>query len=131
MKGIFTFGLDRPPHKLPGPVEYPSIGYLEDETFDPGRWVPHVPNPAFENLTNRDGYWGAKIVAAFTDTQIAAAVRAGKYSNPAAEKKLIEMLEHRRDRIAKYWFKRVAPLDRFHLERNNLIFDDLAVRAGL
>jgi hypothetical protein len=131
MLAVFTFGLDRPPHRELAPMAFPSIGNFTDEDFQPEQWKSNLPNPAFENLTDRDGYWGAKIVAAFNDEQIAAAVHSGGYSDPEAERRVIEILRNRRDRTANYWFRRIAPLDRFHLEGNDLSFADLAIEAGL
>src|SRR5262249_46813555 len=130
MKTVGTFGLDRPPGRKHLPVEFSSVGYFEDDTFKPERWKPNIPNPAFQNMTARDGYWAAKIVASFTDADIAAAVSAGRYSNKAAERQVTETLKHRRDRIANYWFRRVAPVDRFRVEQEALMFDDLAIKSG-
>src|SRR5262249_14338046 len=89
------------------------------------------PNPAFDKMTKRDGYWGAKLVASFTNEQIEAAVRSGEYSDPDAERTLIQVLEERRDRVADYWFQRVAPLDRFRFSSQGLTFEDLPIQIGL
>lgn len=115
---------------------FPSIGYFESEIFDPGRWVPTYPNPAFEHCTLRDAYWGAKIVTAFRDEEIRAIVETAQLSNPAAEEYLIQTLIERRDKIGHYWFSRMNPLDRFRFERTEagelfLGFDDLAVDTKL
>jgi hypothetical protein len=80
-------------------------------------------------MTDRDAYWGAKIVASFTNAQIAAIIKTGKYTDRIAESVLIEILEQRRDRIADYYFRRVAPMDRFRFQGNSLVFDDLAIEA--
>src|SRR5262249_34585943 len=54
MKTTFTLGLNR---RQGGSkqIQYPSIGYIEGATFDPMNWRSNAPNPAFENMTNRDG----------------------------------------------------------------------------
>jgi hypothetical protein len=80
-------------------------------------------------MTDRDAYWGAKIVASFTNEQIAAIVKTGKYTDAIAESVLIEILEQRRDRIIDYYFRRVAPMDRLKLQGNSLVFADLAIDA--
>jgi hypothetical protein len=118
-------------HRNNSKAEYPSIGYIEGETFDPMAYRSNWPNPAFDNMTRRDGYWAAKIVASFTNGQIEAAVRAGEYSDPNAERTLVQILEQRRDRVADYWFRRVAPLDRFRFTSQGLMFDDLAIQINL
>jgi hypothetical protein len=130
MKTAATLGLNRRRSKSVQ-TDYPSIGYIEGTTFEPMQWRSNSPNPAFDNMTKRDGYWAAKIVASFTNEQIEAAVRSGKYSDPNAERMLVQIMEQRRDRVADYWFRRVAPLDRFRFTSRGLTFDDLAVQGGL
>src|SRR5262249_43837965 len=130
MKTILTFGLNRRRSSSNQPG-YPSIGYIQCDTFKPMHWRSNSPNPAFEKMTKRDGYWAAKIVASFTNEEIEAAVRSGQYSDPDAERTLVQVLEQRRDRVADYWFRRVAPLDRFRLTSQGLTFDDLAIEKNL
>lgn len=120
---------------------YPAVGYFEADLFDPARWVPNYPNPAFEKMTPRDAYWGARLVTAFTDEQIRAIVETARLTDPEARAYLIRTLIARRDEIGRYWFARVNPLDRFRLEAASgtaaeavpyhLHFDDLAVTTGL
>ncbi|MFQ6113083.1 MAG: hypothetical protein ACE5NG_03220 [bacterium] len=116
--------------------KYPSVGYFEADIFDPGRWVPTYPNPAFENCTPRDAYWGAKIVMSFSDEDIRAIVETARMSDPEAKQYLIKTLIERRDKIGRYWFSRMNPLDKFRFERNHkgeltLRFNDLAVDSKL
>ncbi len=109
----------------------PSIGNYESEVYKPQDFRQLVPQPAFREMTDRDGYWGAKIVASFSDAQIAAAVEAAHYEDPRARDYLVQNLIVRRDKIARYWFGRVAPLDFFTVEGGALRFRDLAVDIGL
>jgi hypothetical protein len=136
LKCLFTFGIYRKPWENTGPIELPSIGRFESELFDPGDWKPYLPNPAFQKITNLDGYWGAKIVASFSDEQIEAVVRDVHYSDPAAETYLIKTLRQRRDKLLKHWYLRVNPLDDFTITEDAsgrcfLEFKDLAVTAGI
>lgn len=130
-KSIVCLGFYRKPWEAPLPMEYPELGYFENETFDAGTWVPTYPNPAFERCTDRDAYWGAKIVMSFTDQDIAAMVSRGRYPNPEAAAELTRLLVERRDLIGRYWFARINPLDRFSVEGGVLGFSDLAVEGGL
>ncbi len=116
--------------------EYPSVGYFRAEPFEPGRWVPTYPNPAFENMTLEDAYWGAKLVMSFTDEDLAAIVETARYTDPEVEAYVLEVLKKRRDETGRYWFNRVNPLDRFQIASGDegvpvLHFDDLAVTSGL
>jgi hypothetical protein len=126
---------------------YPAVGYFRADVFHPGDWVPTYPNPAFEKMTRRDAFWGAKIVMSFSDEDLRAIVETARISNPAAEAHLLDVLQKRRDKIGRYWFDRVNPLDRFTVEAEpspsaahgsgtppsapHLHFDDLSVTTGL
>jgi hypothetical protein len=134
---------------------YTAVGYYRADVFRPGEWVPTYPNPAFEKMTRRDAYWGAKIVMSFSDEDLRAIVETARISNPEAEAHLLDVLQKRRDKIGRYWFDRINPLDRFSVEKNEapsvaggsngasearsaeataralLHFDDLAVTGGL
>lgn len=109
----------------------PSVGNFESVEFQPNTFRPELQQPAFIHMTDRDAYWGAKIVASFSDAQIAAAVDAAHYDDPRAPTFLVQRLIERRDKIARYWFGRVAPLDFFVVHGAALRFHDLAVDVGL
>ena len=127
-----SLGLYQSPwERLELPEGLDEVGYLESREFHPTKWKPLDPNAAFANLTDRDGYWAAKIVSAFTRPQIEAAVAEGRYRNPDAARFVVRMLEERRDRIARHWFDRVPPLDFFTVEGTTLRFHDLGAERGI
>ena len=128
---IVSLGFYRKPWEEPQPIEHPAIGYFENKTFRPDHWYPTYPNPAFESCTDRDAYWGAKIVMSFSDEQIRTMVETGRYSDPGATDELTGLLIERRDMIGRYWFDRVNPLDHFAVADDRLEFVDLAVAGGL
>lgn len=132
---LTTFGLKTWPREEEQRIRYPSVGYFEADNFRPDKFDPILPNPAFERKTDRDAYWGAKIVMAFRDEHLAALVKAGQFSDPAAEDYLLQTLIKRRDKIGRHWFDKVNPLDRFELisraEGVEVRFEDLAVKYGL
>ncbi|MBT3345929.1 MAG: hypothetical protein HN404_23235 [Gemmatimonadetes bacterium] len=131
-RSIVSLGLWRKPWEEPLPMSYRTIGYFETQTFEPHSWVPTYPNPAFEQMTMRDAYWGAKIVMSFSDEDLAAIVATGQYTEePGAAAELTRLLSVRRDMIGRYYFGRVNPLDRFRVSRQDLAFSDLAVEFGL
>lgn len=117
--------------RLTLPPGMPEFGYFEADLFDPMEWKPLQPNAAFANMTERDGYWGAKIVSSFRRDQLEAAVAEGKYRNPEAARLMVRMLEARRDKVARVWFDRVPPLDFFTWNAGTLRFHDLGAERGI
>lgn len=83
--------------------EIPSVGFVESKVFDPGTWRPDYPNPAFDDRTELDIQWGARILSGFTDEHIRAAVEAGQYSDPRAVDYLVRVLIERRDKLIDRW----------------------------
>jgi hypothetical protein len=80
-----------------------SVGLVDAATFDGRHWKPDYANPAFDERSSRDVRWGARIVAAFTDEHIRAAVLRAQYSDPRATEYIIRVLIERRDKIAHAW----------------------------
>ncbi len=102
-RSLLTLGLRRAAWETTVDPQLPSVGFIEAEAFDPGHWKPDYPNPAFDERTERDARWGARIVAGFTDAHIRAAVECGKYSDPRATEYLTRVLIARRDKIVRRW----------------------------
>jgi hypothetical protein len=123
-------------------VEYyelhPSIGWMPVREFEPGSWRANWPNGAFRWKTAADGYWGAKLVAAFSDEHIQAAVAEGALPVGEAADVLANILMARRDKIVTYWYGRVTPIERvdarFEYSSSpslEVSFDDLGLEAGV
>jgi len=116
-------------------IPHPSVGYFRSETFRPGQWVSVHPIPAFENMTLRDAFWGAKQVMSFSDEDIIAIVKSGQLSNKNAEEYLTQTLIERRDMIGDYWFRKINPIDKFmakrHADQVTLAFTDLGTEKGI
>lgn len=117
--------------KLERPAGLDEVGLFDSATFEPDKWKPDLPHSAMANLTERDGYWAAKIVSSFTDHGIRVLVEQGRYQNPAAVDFLVRTMVERRDKIARYWFDRVPPLDFFRWKGGHLDGMDLAVERNL
>jgi hypothetical protein len=131
MLRIATLGLVDKPWVRAKYNDSPSLGRLEFDTFQPYRWKPEYPNPAFENAQPEDSYWAAKIVMAFTDDDIRAIVKAGQLSDPNAEALLVKWLILRRDRIGKLLLTALPSIDRFELANDlSLNFEYLASEYG-
>lgn len=118
---------------------HPAVGWMRVEGFEPGGWKANWPNPAFWNMTPRDAYWAAKLVAAFRPAHLRAAVEAGRLPDAAATDTLVAALRHRRDRTVEHWFRAVTPLEEPELRstggeggrRLELTFRDLALEEGV
>lgn len=114
-------------------TDYPaidSIGRFESALFVPSAWCPNYKVAALDNRLPDDDYWAAKIVMAFTDEDIRTVVTAAQYSDPLAGDWIARCLIERRDKIGRYYFENVLPLDHFRLEGSHLKFEDLAVCYG-
>jgi hypothetical protein len=125
---VFTLGLNVPFWAKADFPDLPSVGRFEGDVFDPERWVPEYPNPAFVNRLPDDEFWGAKQVIALTDAQIRAIVSTGEYSDPRAAEHIAVSLIKRRDKIGKAYFAKVLPLDHFGVRDGRLVFDDIGER---
>jgi hypothetical protein len=80
-----------------------SVGFVESKEFDPEKWRPDYPNPAFDERTARDIRWGARIVASFSDEMIRTAVAAAQYTDPRASDYVVHLLIERRDKLVHRW----------------------------
>lgn len=136
MLKILTLGLYHPLYERWDTIPYPAAGAWEARSYHPGRFRFLYPNLAFDNLNRRDGYWAARIVMSFTDEQLRAVAREGKYSDPAVAPYIAKVLIERRDKTGRHYYSRVNPLDNFALNgldngNYELCFDDMAVEGGL
>jgi hypothetical protein len=128
VKRTATLGLSEDEWRKHVRPDLQEVGYFDTTYFDPGEFKPLQPNCAFANTTKRDGYWGAKIVAAFRDDHIDAIVARGGYREEGAAEHIALVLKANRDKIARHYFDRVVPLDFFHPSGGSLEFDDLGVK---
>lgn len=131
-KGIFGFGFYIPSFHFIDYPDLPSTGYFSSAGFDPPKWKPRVPNPAFRRARPDDTFWAARRVIAFTDEMIRAVVRTGQYSDPAAEQHVADTLIARRDAIGRAWLVDVNPVVDPALDASGaLSFGNAAVAAGV
>jgi hypothetical protein len=133
LKTLVTFGLYVRPWIL---VDYweeaKSVGRFEGDFFDPVKWRPEYPNPAFDNLTPDDAFWGARLVSKFSDEAIRAVVAKARYSEPGAADHIASTLIKRRDKVLRAWLTGVNPLVNARLATDGtLTFENAAVDAGI
>lgn len=127
---LFSLGLAIPNWTRASFPDLASVGRFESARFDPERWVPEYPNPAFLNRLADDEFWAAKQIMSLNDREIRAIVSSGEYSDPRAAEWLAKCLIERRDKIGRAFYRRVLPIDKFHIDNNRLEFQDLSENAG-
>jgi hypothetical protein len=130
---LATMGLYlRPWLRIRYPEVPPAVGRFEADAFDPPRWRPEYPNPAFDNMRPEDAFWAARIVARFTDEAIAAVVGKAAFSDPRATEYLTATLIRRRDKVLRAWLTQVMPLVDPRIDEAGVFsFDNAAVAAGV
>jgi hypothetical protein len=128
MKSLLGLGLYSPGWERAVYPKFKAVGRIESADFDPERWKPNYPNPAFLQRRPDDEYWAAKIVMAFTDDDIRALVETGEYSDPRVVDYLVTTLAQRRDKIGRTYFSKVLPLDNFRIANGELLFEDLSAK---
>lgn len=110
------------------------FGYFDVRDFDPERWKPGYPNPAFSRMSERDGAWMARIIAQLGPEHLAALVAIGELGDPLLERELARILAGRRERILERYLTRLSPLAQPELRRGaarELCATDMVRRAGL
>jgi hypothetical protein len=133
MKTLATLGLYIRPWIL---VDYwegaKSVGRFEGDFFDPVKWRPEYPNPAFDNMTPDDAFWAARLVSKFSDEAIRAVVAKARYSEPGAADHIIKTLILRRDKVLRAWLTGVNPLVNARISSDGVLtFENAAVDAGI
>jgi hypothetical protein len=128
-------GWRQPWEDYPTRPNFPGMGRLAAAPFDPGKWRTYAPYTPFVAADRFDDLWAARIMAAFDESAIRAAVESGRYSDPRTVDHLVAVLLARRDVVLRYAFQRVAPLDHFKAgdaaKGPSLCAGDLAVSAGM
>ena len=108
-----------------------AVGMANYDDFDPERWKPNYPNPAFRNRLPDDTFWAAKKVMAFTDEHLREIVKRAQYSDPRDTEWTLTYLRERRDRIGRKYLTQVLPLDNFAMKNDELVYEDLAVKYAI
>jgi hypothetical protein len=134
-KSLATLGLVRRPWEGTYESHIDGVGRIDVEHFVPNGFNPQQPYRPFEFVDRLDGFWAAKLVMRFSPDHIRAAVEQGRFDDPRAIDYLTSVLVGRQQKLARYWFRQVSPLDRFALEaegdRRRLCFSDLMVEYNL
>jgi len=131
-KRLFSFGFALSPWQtIPYKEYYPSVAKFEGDEFDPKKWKPQTPTTAYMEAREDDAFWAARRIAAFSDELIRAAVKAGEFSDPKAEKYLGDVLIKRRDKILALYLTVINPIVNPRLDASGLTFENAAIAAGV
>ncbi|HVL69999.1 MAG TPA: hypothetical protein VM364_22260 [Vicinamibacterales bacterium] len=133
LRALATLGLRVPRYARANyPDMPPSAGFVSSVAFDPAAWKPNYPNPAYRNMRPDDAFWGARLVARFSDEIIGAIVGAVGYDDPRAAEYLTRTIAERRDKVLRTWLPGVNPVvDARLAEDGTLTFTNAAVAAGV
>jgi hypothetical protein len=137
LRALFSFGLYHRPFEDQRDrwrtlvTEHPSIGYFPAETFDPDAFRANRKLPSHVRMTDRDAYWGAKVVTAFTNAQIEAVVASADLPPPDAAY-AAHALEVRRDIIGRRYLRAFAAVEEPAPSPNGdqVCFQDLSIARG-
>ena len=121
----------RPYLRVESPARLPAAGNFTADRFEPALWKPHYPNQAFRHLEPEDGFWAARIVAAFSAEALARIVAKAEYSDPRTSAHIVDTLLRRRERVLQTWLTALNPIVNPRVEAGVLRFDNAAELAGL
>jgi hypothetical protein len=130
-KTLLSLGLwERPWHDVTYSV-YPQVGALEADYFDPDRWKPEYPNPAFDRMLPEDALWAALLVARFDEAAVRAIVAEADLRAPEAEEHLVATILKRRSKVLERYLGAMPPLAGFAVEGDSLRFRNGGEEAGV
>ena len=110
---------------------YPALGDFRAEDFDPDTFRTNRKLPTHIRMTERDAYWGAKIVTSFTDPDLDALVAESALPSPDADYAR-HALAVRRDIIGRRYLRAMAAVEEptVAADGGSVCFRDLAITRG-
>lgn len=98
--------------------------YFESGHFDPASWRESFQFQPARLSRPDDDYWAAKILAAVKQPHLEALFQAAGHPDPDEVSYLIRTLMERREKVLRYQFSRVTPLEIVKLEGESLTVKD-------
>jgi hypothetical protein len=127
LDAVVTLGADEEPwdraHHVAGERKF---GYFSAADFDPVRWRPFYPNPAFIRATERDNAWMARKIAQFSPEDVRAFVALGRWSKQADADYVLRILLARQQKILRRYLTRISPIGDIHAEELQICGTDFA-----
>jgi hypothetical protein len=134
-KEIFSFGLYESANEKRARIISPEIGNFTNDDFDPGNWKPTYPSIMFDNLTDIDAFWAARVILSFTKEDLRNIIQTAEYSNPITNEYILRTLWERRQIVAHHWLAKTDALSDFSVRPVGqgvvLTFHDLMVERAL
>ena len=134
-KEIFSFGLYGSANEKRARIISPEIGNFTTDDFDPGDWKPTYPSIMFDNLTDIDAFWAARVILSFTKEELRNIIQTAEYSDPMANEYMLRTLWERRQIVAHHWLGKTDALSDFSVRPLGqgvaLTFHDLIVEHAL
>ncbi len=124
VKSVFAFGLYKRPWEGAEIEAVKEVGNYNVEYYRQEKWRPHAPYVPLNFLDPLDSFWAAKKVIALDRNVLDAAVTMAKYENPEAHRFVVDTLRGRAEKLARWAFAKVSPLDHFTLDERGLCFAD-------
>ena len=126
-RSLVTFGAIEQPWDrariVPGREKF---GYFRAQDFDPARWKPMYPNPAFDRMTERDAAWMARRIARFSPDDVRRMVALGRWNDAGDADYLTGVLLERQRRILVRYLGVLSPLGDVHSAGDQICATDLA-----
>jgi hypothetical protein len=124
---FITFGTQRRPWDTARITPGAEIfSYFSARDFVPEAWRGGYPNPAFAEMTERDGAWAARIIARFSREHLRRIVAAGNLTKSLHSTFLLETLIGRQEAILRRYFRELSPLADVEVMGSKLCATDLA-----
>jgi hypothetical protein len=128
---FITLGLiERPWDRAQRTPGAEMFNYYSPRDFRPERWRGGYPNPAFVEMTERDGAWMTRIISRFSPAHLRAIVETGNLTNPRHSAYLLDTLIRRQHAIVRRYFQKLSPLSDFELSGSRFCAVDLARRSA-
>jgi hypothetical protein len=112
---------------------HPAVAWFPAEGFDVESFRTNRKVPAHQRMTDRDAYWGAKLVTSFSDAQLAA-VAATARLDPGETAYLARALGARRDVIGRRYLTAMTAVEAPAVLGTDgaaqVCFDDLTIARG-
>jgi hypothetical protein len=125
MVNYATLGLKVRPWEKLEYRKWMSVGAFESELFSPATWNETYQFYPIQISQPDDDYWAAKILSELTDDHIKTLVNEAKYPDIDAADYVYETLLKRRDKVIRYFYSQVSPVEFVKISGSKVVLEDL------